>query len=140
MEPTPLVILPETDRTGPAAAATRPKPMTACCVPSSISLKDCAAPPTALATSVTAGASALPTWMEAVSIAPFISSMLRLVSPIWESARRWAAVWSFVAAVYRWMPSVPWFIITKAAREASAPNIVCIAASRVAESRPPSLA
>ncbi|MFR3452214.1 MAG: hypothetical protein ACLTSX_12400 [Collinsella sp.] len=80
-----------------------------------------------MATSVTAGAkSRCRLGWEAVSIAPFISSMLRWVSPIWESARRWAAVWSFVAAVYRWMPSVPWFIITKAAREASAPNIVCL--------------
>ena len=66
---------------------------------------------------------------------PFISSIARSVSPIWESARRCAAVWSLVAAVYLRMPSVPWFIMTRAARDASAPKIVCMAASRVAASR-----
>ena len=75
----------------------------------------------------------------AVSTAPFISSMARALSPICESAKRCAAVWSFVAAVYFSIPSRPRFVMMSAARLASDPKIVCMAASFSALERSPSL-
>ena len=137
--PAMVIILESTRSAGPIPATTAAVAITLHFSSSLSSLNSSAATPTVSATSLTTGASAWPICIPAVSIAPFISSIARSDSPICDSARRCAAVWSFVAAVYFSIPSRPLFVMTRAARLASDPKIVCIAASFSALESPPSL-
>ena len=133
-----MMIIPTMVRIGPSAATSASATATTVCMDGSSSLNHVARSPTNPATAWMAGASAVPSAMDALSIAPSMFSIAHDSSPFCAAAIVSAAVASWVASVYFASPSAPCVIMTAAARLASLPKMVCMAASRCASDKPPS--